>query len=153
MKIDSWRLRGVVGALSLIVVGGFLGILAHRFVLTEERLAEGAIVGAHEANGVQEVIGEFRAASEHVAVGAAFREVLQLDDDQAAAIHEILIRHQSVVDESWESLRSRVQEEVDRAHEEIRALLSPAQQERFEAWLDRHVRADPNGDPRHRWAH
>jgi hypothetical protein len=27
MKIDSWRLRGVVGALSLIIVGGFLGIL------------------------------------------------------------------------------------------------------------------------------
>ena len=153
MKIDIWRLRGVVGALSLIVVGGFLGIVAHRFVLADERLAEGAVVGAHGANGVHEVIGEFRAASEHVAVGAAFREVLQLDDDQAAAIHEILIRHQSVVDESWESLRSRVQEEVDRAHEEIRALLSPAQQERFEAWLDRHVRSDPNGDPRHRWAH
>jgi hypothetical protein len=159
MKIDSWRLRGVVGALSLIIVGGFLGILTHHFVLGDERFVESAMVGAHRASrphmteSSHEVISDFSAASEHVAVGAAFREVLQLNDDQAAAIHEILIRHQSVVDESWESLRSRVHEEVDRAHEEIRALLSPAQQERFEAWLDRHVRSDPNGDLRYRRAH
>ena len=153
MKIDTWRLRGVVGAFSLIVVGGFLGMLTHRFVLANERFVESAIVGAHGASGPHEAIGDFRAASEYVAVGAAFRKVLELDDDQAAAIHEILMRHQGVVDESWESLRARVHDEVERAHEEIRALLSPAQQERFEAWIDRHVISDPNGDPRRRWAH
>ena len=33
MKISRWRLRGVIGALSLIVVGAFLGMLTDRFVL------------------------------------------------------------------------------------------------------------------------
>ncbi|MEE9576139.1 MAG: hypothetical protein V3W35_01905 [Gemmatimonadota bacterium] len=141
MKISRWRLRGVIGALSLIVVGGFLGMLTDRFVLAEVRRVEPVTVGEHEA------------ISEHHAASTAFRRVLQLDDGQAAAIHEILLRHQGVVDESWESLRARVHQEVQSAHEEIRVLLSPPQQERFEAWLDRHVRAQPNEDPRRRWAH
>ena len=80
MKISRWRLRGVIGALSLIVVGGFLGMLTDRFVLAEVRRVEPVTVGEHEA------------ISEHHAASTAFRRVLQLDDGQAAAIHEILLR-------------------------------------------------------------
>ncbi|NIM61117.1 MAG: hypothetical protein GTO30_05505, partial [Acidobacteria bacterium] len=72
-------LRGIIGAFSLVVVGASLGMLTHRFVLADHRFVERPSAVAHEAGRPHEVIADFSGAAEHLAVGSAFREVLQLD--------------------------------------------------------------------------
>ena len=134
MKISSWQVRGAIGALSLIVVGGMLGMITHHLI-GRDRAVEIVSIGADDSALV------------------AFRGVLELDDDQMAAIHRILLRHQTRVDETWQSLRVEIQAEVESAHSEIRVLLSPHQLTLFEAWLERHVRHDPGGDPALLWNH
>ena len=36
MTISGWRVRGILGALSLLVVGALIGAVGHRFVLGHE---------------------------------------------------------------------------------------------------------------------
>ncbi len=134
MKSPNWPVRGAIGAVSLIVVGGALGMMGHHLTMREGS-AQTMFMGADQAALV------------------SFRSVLELDDDQVAAIHEILLRHQTRVDDTWESLRVEIQAEVDSAHYEIRALLTDYQVGRFEAWLDRHVRQDQDGNSGVIWTH
>jgi len=130
MKISTWQVRGAIGALSLVVVGFLLGVATDRLLLAH----------GHGGFGVAPA-----ATNEHVAI-VAFRGVLQLDDDQVTAIHEILMRNQVSVDQAWQGIRAQVAEGVENAHTEIRMLLTDAQRARFEEWLDRHVRGDPDAD-------
>ena len=83
MRISSWGLRGLVGALSLLVVGGLMGMLGHRFVLGER--------GAHTISRV----------SSYEAAIPAFAEALELTQEQVAEVEAILSRHQAVVTEAW----------------------------------------------------
>jgi len=137
MKISTWQVRGAIGALSLVIVGFLLGVAADRLVL---------------AHGLGRSSATLAATSDQAAI-AAFRGVLDLDDDQVAAIHEILMRNQVSVDEAWQSIRAQVAEGVLNAHAEIRMLLNEDQLARFEEWLDRHVRGDPDADITSLWAH
>ena len=130
-----WRTRGAIGALSLLVIGFFAGMVADRFVIAHHpaRLHEGP-VGTHEATI------------------EAFRSVLDLSDDQMRRIHEVLQRHQVRVDDAWRSLRGEIQEGVVAAHTEIQGLLTPEQRARFDEWMARHL---PPGasDTAVLWAH
>jgi len=137
MRISSWRMRGVIGALSLIVLGAFLGMVTDRIVFAHvgdfEPVDEGSTIAV--------------ASVTHRSAMVSFRQVLQLDDDQIEAIHEILMQHQALVNEAWEHTRAQLQTEIDSVHEEIRVLLSPEQQDLFARWIERH------GDPAMRGPH
>ncbi len=131
---QSMRVRGVIGGFSLVIVGVALGVAADRIILAHH---------APETN--------IPAGDDHAAV-VAFRHVLELDDDQLAEIHRILIRNQASVDEAWQSLRVGMSEGIANAHDEIRALLTEEQLGLFEDWLDRHVRG-ADGDASLLWPH
>ena len=135
MKISTWHARGAVGAFSLLVVGFLGGMMADRFVVAHEGDRHGVIVTPDE-----EAV-------------ASFKAVLELDDEQLAAIHEILMRNQGHVDEAWEGLRDEIRASVERVHVEIRDLLTDEQRALFADWLEHHVRSDLHGDPAFRWAH
>lgn len=130
-----WRARGVIGALSLLVIGFLAGMVADRFVIAHQTPDHGGPAGTHEA------------AIE------AFRSVLDLSDDQMQQIHQVLLRHQVNVDDAWRSLRGEIQEGVESAHREIQGLLTEEQRARFDEWMERHVPTDANGDTVILWAH
>ena len=130
MTISGWRARGVLGALSLLVVGALIGVIGHHFVLGEE--------GPHPVSE----------ADAHEAAIPAFAEALGLDDEQVAAVHAILARHQAIVTEAWTTLRAHLQRSADSAHGEIEALLSAEQHAKFVEWMERqHPRLDLHGEP------
>lgn len=135
MKLSTWRLRGAIGAVSLVIVGFLLGIVTDRLVI------------AHHAPEVR-----VTPSDDHAAM-VAFQHVLELDNEQLSAIHEILMQNQASVDEAWESLRAGMSVEVENAHNEIRKLLTDEQMALFEAWLDRHVRGGPAADRTLLWSH
>ena len=137
MKISTWHVRGAIGALSLVVFGFLLGVGADRLFL---------------AHGHGNAVRAVATTEDHMAM-LAFQEVLKLEDHQIEQIHEILMRNQVRVDEAWQSIRVQVSEGVENAHAEIRLLLTDEQQLLFEAWLDRHVRGDPDGDQTIIWSH
>jgi hypothetical protein len=119
MRISSWRLRGVLGALSLLVVGALIGLVGHHFVLGDE--------------GPQPVAD----ADAHRAAIPVFAQALGLDDDQVTSVEAILSRHQTVVTEAWAALHARLQTSADSAHGEIEALLSAEQRDKFAEWMGR----------------
>jgi hypothetical protein len=130
MRISSWGLRGLVGALSLLVVGGLMGMVGHRFVLGER--------GAHTISRV----------SSYEAAIPAFAEALGLTQEQVAEVEAILSRHQAVVTEAWGILHARLQASADSAHSEIAELLSEQQRAMFEGWMKRqHPSLDLRGEP------
>lgn len=124
MTISGWRVRGVLGALSLLVVGALIGLVGHHFVHGDERSTAVADAEAHRA------------------AIPAFAAELGLDDGQVAAVEAILSRHQAVVTDAWAALHARLQTVADSAHGEIEALLSEEQRAQFAEWRDRHLPAD-----------
>lgn len=132
-RSSAWRLRGVIGALSLIVLGWILGMATDRVVLAREPAAD--------------------PTAAHGDAIASFREELGLTPDETARLHEVLIRHQREVDATWSRLRAHLLEQIELAHDDIRALLTPEQRERFERWLERYIREQPDGDAVLRWLH
>ena len=130
MRISSWRVRGLLGALSLLVVGGLMGMVGHRLVLGEEGSPLISGVDAHEA------------------AIPAFAEALELSDEQVAAVETILSRYQAVVTEAWGALHQRLQASADSAHGEIEELLSEEQRALFGGWMDQqHPSLDLHGGP------
>jgi hypothetical protein len=129
MRISSWGLRGLLGALSLLVVGGLMGMVGHRFVLDHE--------GAQAISGIEP----------HEAAIAAFAEALDLSDEQLEAVEAILSRHQAVVTEAWGTLHQRLQASADSAHGEIGQLLNEEQRAMFDGWMAaQHPSLDPHGE-------
>lgn len=123
MRISGWRARGVLGALSLLVVGALIGAVGHRFLL------------GHEGSRLVADMDEYRAAI------PAFAEALELSDEQVAAVEAVLSRHQAIVTESWEALHRRLQAAADSAHHEIATFLNTEQRARFTEWLSRQHRS------------
>jgi hypothetical protein len=123
----AWRLRGAIGAGSLVVIGFLGGLVTDRLIVAHHEPAE---------------IG--MPSESHEAAIEAFRSVLHLRDDQMADIHRILQRHQIRVDEAWGSLRGEIQEGVEAAHMEILTLLTDEQRDRFQEWMAKH---GSHGDP------
>jgi len=121
MNVGAWRLRGAIGAGSLVVIGFLAGMVTDRLVVAHHEPAE---------------IG--MPAESHEAAIEAFRSVLHLSDDQMADIHRILQRHQIRVDEAWGSLRGEIQEGVEAAHMEILTVLSDEQRDLFRDWMAKH---------------
>lgn len=122
INAGAWRLRGAIGAGSLVVIGFLGGLVTDRIIVAHHGPAEIAMP-----------------AESHEAAIEAFRSVLHLSDEQMADIHRILQRHQVRVDAAWGSLRGEIQEGVEAAHVEILSLLDAEQRERFQEWMAKHA--------------
>ena len=101
-----------LGAVAGIFVHGHLGAPLHGL-----RPAETSTTQLHE-----EAMEELRAT-------------LQLSDEQVTAIESIMAHRQEIVQTMWERLRPEVQEAMQEVHEEIAALLTTEQRQRFHEWL------------------
>ncbi len=111
------RLRAVMAATSLLILGGVLGIALERVLLTPD-------VGA--ADESQDAQAEM--------VTSLQRE-LDLDPQQVAELEAVLARQQAAVTNAWEAIRPRLRAAMDTTRSDIEALLRPEQRERFRLWL------------------
>ena len=75
---------------------------------------------------------------EQKAAMAELKELLDLDDQQVAQIHNILVERQQIVQQMWEQIRPEVQSAMGQVHQEIAQLLRADQRRRFHNWLLRH---------------
>ncbi len=132
MTVSGWRLRGLLGATALLVIGGIAGVAIDRALV--RGLGGGRGVGGAEAHADR--------AHDHLL--ATLRHELDLDNAQVEAIRAILDRHQARVEHAWESVRPVMLTAADSAGQEIETVLRPAQIQPFRDWFRRH-RAEAEG--------
>lgn len=123
--MPSPRRRAIVTAISLLGLGGAIGVTLDRVWLTH------AGERAH---------GPLDAQTEMV---EALQAELALTVAQANEISAILERHQGQVTNTWETVRPHLRAAMDSVGSEIEVVLAPEQRERFRSWIrEQH---GPNG--------
>jgi Spy/CpxP family protein refolding chaperone len=131
MSNTKHLVHAAIGAVSILVIGGVLGVLLDRVALAHSSASE----------------PEHPTAT--LALDARHEEFLQeLQDDlgltaeQAKQVHEILSRHQGAVNEAWSAVHTILEAAIDSVTSEIEAVLEPAQRRQLHEWLlERHGRA------------
>lgn len=115
--------RTILGVLSLLVIGGVLGVTADRTL--------------HGSGGRAPVTDHFVELQEdlHERALSDFQERLRLDEGQRRDVDSVFRRHQSSVDRAWNTLRPQVQSAVDSVHAHIESILRPDQRAAFRDWL------------------
>lgn len=111
------RLRAVMAATALFILGGVLGIALERVLL------------APDAGAADEPLD---AQAEMV---TSLRRELDLDSEQVAELEAVLARQQAAVTHAWETIRPHLRVAMDTARSDIEALLTPMQREQFRLWL------------------
>lgn len=111
------RLRAVMAATALLLLGGVLGIALERVLFTPD-------VGVVDAPR--------DAQAEMV---TSLQTELDLDPQQVAELKAVLARQQAAVTHAWETIRPRLRVAMDTARSDIEALLTPMQREQFRLWL------------------
>ena len=129
MTASGWRLRGLLGATALLVIGGIGGVVIDRALVRH-----GGGWGAEEMH----------ADREHNSLLMTLRHELDLDDGQVEAIRAILGHHQARVEHAWQSVRPVMLTAADSAGLEIETILRPNQIQPFRDWFRRH-RAEAEG--------
>jgi len=129
MTTSGWRLRGLLGATALLVIGGIGGVAIDRALVRH-----GAGRGAEEMH----------ADREHNSLLMTLRHELDLDDGQVESIRAILHHHQARVEHAWQSVRPVMLTAADSARHEIETVLRPDQIQPFRDWFLRH-RAEAEG--------
>jgi Spy/CpxP family protein refolding chaperone len=118
MVRDNTSVSGIRAMTALVIVGTFLA---------------GAITGA----GVYHWVAPHHGRPPHGPGGPPFGE-LDLSDEQDAKLHSIMEAHrpelEAVLRETFPKVRA-VHEKIDR---EVRAILTPPQQKRFDRWKADH---------------
>jgi Spy/CpxP family protein refolding chaperone len=110
------KARGVLGAMSLVVLGMVLGVAIDRHLLLNEPHASAA-------------------AALHEMTMSSIEERLDLTSDQRRQIESIITaRHNSLLD-VWQAVHSHLGAAIDTLHQEIEAILTPAQRSEFREWL------------------
>lgn len=110
------RARGVLGAVSLVVLGMVVGVALDRHLLPNEPHASAA-------------------AALHEMTMSSAEERLDLTPDQRRQIDSIIAaRHNSLLD-VWQAVHSHLGAAIDSLHQEIEAILTPAQRREFHEWL------------------
>ncbi len=123
--MPSPRWRAILAAISLLGLGGAIGVTLDRVWLTR------ALEGTH---------GPVDAQMEMV---EALQAELALTPAQATEISSILERHQGQVTDTWETVRPHLRAAMDSVGSEIEVVLAPEQRERFRSWIrEQH---GPNG--------
>jgi len=110
-------LRAVLAAVSLVVLGAALGVAGDRLWLSHRRHVQVVMEGGHAMR--------FR----------AMLDSLNLSDSQRVAIDGILGHFQGNVDQTWDSLRPRLEPTLDSARRAIEAVFDDEQLARFRAWV------------------
>ncbi len=124
-KMSGPRWRAILAAVSLVVLGGVLGVTLDR-VWFLPALMDGD--------------GPVDAQTEMV---ASLETELGLTPTQADEIAAILLQYQGHVTQTWEEMRPGLRAAMDSAGAEIEAVLAPDQRERFRTWIrEQH---GPNG--------
>ncbi len=123
MTVSGWRLRGLLGATALLVIGGIGGVVIDRALVRH-----GGWRGAEEMH----------ADREHNSLLMTLRHELDLDDGQVEAIRAILGHHQARVEHAWQSVRPVMLTAADSAGLEIETVLRPDQIQPFRDWFRRH---------------
>jgi hypothetical protein len=113
--------RAVLGALSLLVLGGVLGVAIDRHLLSSDR---------HPSPGDL----HSPAAAFHDAAMSSLTERLDLDADQRRQIDSILAARHHTLRETWQNLHTHLGAALDTVHHEIEAVLTPAQRTAFREW-------------------
>ena len=123
--MPSPRWRAILAAISLLVIGGAVGVTLDRVWLM--RTGEAAP-------------GPADAQTEMV---EALQAELALTPAQANEVGAILERYQGQVTHTWETVRPNLRAAMDSVGSEIEAVLAPEQRERFRTWIrEQH---GPNG--------
>lgn len=118
-------LRAVPAAVSLLVLGGVLGITLDRWMLGQPGREAGDPVDAQ------------------VEMVEALQEELALTSTQASAITAILEQYQGRVTHTWETMRPNLRATMDSVGSAIEGVLTPEQREPFRRWIrEQH---GPNG--------
>lgn len=107
--------KAVLGALSLLVLGGVLGIAVDRHVLSRDRHGP--------------------AAAFHDMAMSSLEQRLRLDAGQRRQIDSILATRHDVVRETWHTLHAQLGAALDTVHRDIEAVLTPGQRDAFREWL------------------
>ena len=127
MSIMKSSMKGLIGALSILVVGIVLGIATDRVVIV---WASGA---GHQ---LPDRIGS---PEQHQVVLAELTERLTLADDQVAGIHEIILSRQAAVDTAWTQIRRHLLQATSITIAEIEGTLGDDQAELLREWaVERH---------------
>ena len=124
MTTDT-RLRGIVGIVATLVIGMALGVALDRFALrpseavaAQPRVPQGAMI-------------------------ASLTEDLALTPVQVGQIHEILNRHQSVVEQAWETTHNTLMAALDSVTSQVETVLDPGQVAAYHDWIDVRHRGAP----------
>ncbi len=111
------RWRATLAAVSLIVLGGVLGVTLDRVWF---------LPASMDSDGPVDAQAE---------MVASLQTELGLTPTQAGEIAAILRRYQEHVTQSWEGMRPGLRAAMDSAGAEIEAVLAPEQRERFRTWI------------------
>ena len=123
MNGRSNRLKGLLGAASILVVGIAIGVATDRIVVVWGE-------GGH--------VGEVRigTAIEHHAVLDELKDRLSLSPDQDARIRAIVDASQASVDTAWSAVREHLEQATDRTIARIEVELDEDQRELLRIWVE-----------------
>jgi Spy/CpxP family protein refolding chaperone len=110
------KARGVLGAVSLVVLGMVLGVAIDRHLLLNEPHASAA-------------------AALHELTMSSAEERLDLTSDQRRQIDSIIAARHNSLRHAWQAVHSHLGAAVDSLHREIEVILTPAQRSEFREWL------------------
>ncbi|MGH7446324.1 MAG: hypothetical protein ACREK1_01160 [Longimicrobiales bacterium] len=116
------KARAVLGALSLLVLGGVLGIAIDRHFLSSDRHSL-----ARDRHSP--------AAAFHDMAMSSLADRLDLDADQRRQIDSILGERHHTLRQTWQTLHAQLGAAVDTVHRDIEAVLTPGQRTAFREWL------------------
>lgn len=116
--------KAVVAALSLLVLGGVLGVAVDRHVLSSDR--HSAPSGRHD-----------HAAAFHEMAMSSLAERLDLEPAQRSRIDSILASRHHTLRRTWQALHLELGAAVDTVHRDIEAVLTTEQRAAFREWLRR----------------
>lgn len=123
--MSSRRWRAMLTAVSLVVLGGVLGVTLDRVWFLPASMD-----GDGPADAQTEMVTSLQAE-------------FGLTPTQADEIAAILLQYQGHVTQSWEGMRPGLRAAMDSAGAAIEAVLAPEQRERFRTWIrEQH---GPNG--------
>ncbi|MGH7481562.1 MAG: hypothetical protein ACRELV_05360 [Longimicrobiales bacterium] len=109
------KARALLGALSLMVLGGVIGIAVDRHYFSSDR--HGPAVAFHDM------------------AMSSLAERLDLEPAQRQQIDSILGARHQTLRRTWQTLHAQLGAAVDTVHRDIEAVLTPEQRTEFREWL------------------
>jgi len=110
------KARAVLGALSLMVLGGVIGVAVDRHMVSGERHASPA-------------------AALHELTMSSLDERLDLTADQRRQIDSIVGAHHESLRYAWQAVHAQLGAAIDTVHREIEGVLTADQRTAFLDWL------------------